>query len=378
MIRSLSLDNYRGFRHFELHDLGRVNLIVGTNNSGKTSILEAVNLLAAHGDVSALWRTLWRRGEDYVEEDAPTARCLDVRRLFNGHEIEIGKSFALTGDTDQTALSLSAEIVPRPTEDLTADEDFVPDDFAESGTGFDADQPSAFYIRWGQDSGTWGMADVMPGGGVALSSLQRALRRPEGHVRNVRFITAASLSPDTVIGLFEGVVLMPEEATVIKALKIIDSSIERIAPIATGRLHRFPQRTSSNRGGILVKCKDIDFPIPIGSMGEGIWRLLGLALSLVRTEGGILVIDEIDTGLHYSVMERMWKLVVETARDLDIQVFATTHSRDCYDSLAAVCNAEVSTNSDITIQRIERGKTHSVAYSEQEIIAAAENGLEVR
>ena len=49
--------------------------------------------------------------------------------------------------------------------------------------------------------------------------------------------------------------------------------------------------------------------IPIGSMGDGIWRLLGLALALALTEGGILLVDEIDTGLHYSVMENMWKLV---------------------------------------------------------------------
>ena len=50
MIRSLLLENYRGFRRFELHDLGRVNLIVGTNNAGKTSVLEAVHILEARSE----------------------------------------------------------------------------------------------------------------------------------------------------------------------------------------------------------------------------------------------------------------------------------------------------------------------------------------
>jgi hypothetical protein len=113
-------------------------------------------------------------------------------------------------------------------------------------------------------------------------------------------------------------------------------------------------------------------------MGDGIWRLLGLALALARTEGGILLVDEIDTGLHYGVMEDMWKLVNETARKHNIQVFATTHSRDCYESLAAVCRDTVSVNSEVTIQRVERGKAKSTAYSEQEIIAAAKRGMEVR
>jgi AAA15 family ATPase/GTPase len=113
-------------------------------------------------------------------------------------------------------------------------------------------------------------------------------------------------------------------------------------------------------------------------MGDGIWRLLGLALALARTENGILLIDEIDTGLHYSVMENMWKLVNETAKNHNIQVFATTHSRDCYESLAAVCRDSVSMRSEVTIQRLERGETKSVAYTEQEIVAAANRGMEVR
>jgi AAA15 family ATPase/GTPase len=110
-------------------------------------------------------------------------------------------------------------------------------------------------------------------------------------------------------------------------------------------------------------------------MGDGIWRLLGIALSLVTTRGGVLLIDEIDTGLHYSVLVDMWRLVLETARSLDVQVFATTHSRDCYEALAAV--AEPGRN-EISLQRIERGKASAIAFSEAEIRQAAERGLEVR
>src|SRR6202034_3737992 len=94
------------------------------------------------------------------------------------------------------------------------------------------------------------------------------------------------------------------------------------------------------RSSIFVKCTGIDERIPIGSMGDGIWCLLGIALHLVATRNGVLLIDEIDTGLHYSVMETMWKLVLKTAERLDIQVFATTHSRDCYEALAAISRAD--------------------------------------
>jgi len=118
--------------------------------------------------------------------------------------------------------------------------------------------------------------------------------------------------------------------------------------------------------------------IPIGTLGEGIWRLLGIALALVRARGGTLLIDEIDTGLHYSIMSKMWRLVLETAQRLDVQVFATTHSRDCFESLASIARVDVSEGSEVTIQRLETDRSRTVNFTEQEIVLAAERGIEVR
>ena len=99
---------------------------------------------------------------------------------------------------------------------------------------------------------------------------------------------------------------------------------------------------------------------------------------MVHSANGILLVDEIDTGLHHTVMKDMWKFLYDAAEQYDVQVFATTHSRDCYQSLAVVCRDWVAENSDATIQRIEREREDSVAYTEQEIIAAAERDSEVR
>jgi hypothetical protein len=71
------------------------------------------------------------------------------------------------------------------------------------------------------------------------------------------------------------------------------------------------------------------------------------------------------------VLVDMWRLVLETARSLDVQVFATTHSRDCYEALAAVAEPG---RTEISLQRIERGKVKAVAFSELEIRQAAERG----
>lgn len=58
--------------------------------------------------------------------------------------------------------------------------------------------------------------------------------------------------------------------------------------------------------------------------------MLGLALAIVNARNGFLLVDEIDTGLHFSAMYDMWKLIWKTAKRLNVQVFATTHNSDCF------------------------------------------------
>ena len=381
MLKSLTLENYRGFHRFELHDLGRVNLIVGTNNAGKTSVLEAVHILEALGEFGPIWSTLSRRGEDFFEEsEASRTRYIDVRRLFHGHEAIVDSRLSLNAETDQGHDQFTA-LITEPTPDEQADASPLLENFEPESVSELPPLATALALRWKNTqtkADVSATVDMTRRGGIASNAVRNLARGTESQRIPIRLITASSLSPDTVGELFDQVVLTPDEDFVTEALRIIEPSIERIASTGTDRGRPTYSRTIGYRGGLFVRCSSIGDRIPIGTMGDGIWRLLGLALALARTEGGILLVDEIDTGLHYEVMENMWKLVNETAKRHNIQVFATTHSRDCYESLAAVCRDSVSENSEVTIQRVERGKTRSTAYSEQEIIAAAQRGMEVR
>jgi len=129
-------------------------------------------------------------------------------------------------------------------------------------------------------------------------------------------------------------------------------------------------------GGLLVLTRDAQRPMPIGSLGDGMWRMFCIAVGLVRSRGGVLLVDEIETGLHYSAMEAMWRLVLQTAERLNVQVFATTHSSDCVNSLAGVCRGP--SPGHVTLQRVELGEDEGVAYSQDEIWAAAQHGVEMR
>jgi hypothetical protein len=85
MISSIRIEGYRGLERFEMSGLGRVNLLVGTNNSGKTSVLEAIYLLASAGDPGALWQMLWRRGERLPPIAMPVGE-----RLVRRGQVELG------------------------------------------------------------------------------------------------------------------------------------------------------------------------------------------------------------------------------------------------------------------------------------------------
>ena len=174
-----------------------------------------------------------------------------------------------------------------------------------------------------------------------------------------------------VVRTFSKFVLTPREESITQALRCVEPAVERIAPVADEpvRLDRY------SPGGVVLKLRDVTDRVPIGSMGDGMWRILGLALSIASADGGVLLVDEIDTGLHYSVMEDMWRMISERAAALSVQVFATTHSRDCYESLAAIAKSDTG---DVTIQRIDRDREEAVRFSREAIVAVAERGIEVR
>ncbi|MBC6434711.1 ATP-binding protein, partial [Nostoc sp. HG1] len=149
---------------------------------------------------------------------------------------------------------------------------------------------------------------------------------------------------------------------------------QRIAPVSS----RKSRYSLDSRGGFFVLLSDSNQRVPIGSMGDGIWRILGLALATVCAKDGYLFVDEIDTGLHFTAMSDMWKLIWETAKRLNVQVFATTHNSDCWTSLASIAEQEDATEDGIRIHRIEKGKETSVVFTEPQIVIAAEREIEVR
>jgi AAA15 family ATPase/GTPase len=125
---------------------------------------------------------------------------------------------------------------------------------------------------------------------------------------------------------------------------------------------------------------DIGMPrlVPIPFMGDGVKRVLSIVLAIASASGGVVLIDEIENGLHYSVQKQVWQAIAEAARRLDVQVFATTHSWECLAKAhEAFAEDEVY---DFRWHRLQevRGEIQVVSHDREMIEAALYNGVEIR
>lgn len=369
MIHSLALSGYRGFPRFAMNGLGRINLLVGKNNCGKTTLLEALHLLWSANDLGALWQTLARRGEQPIPEIPPGRQPqqeVEVAHLFTGHQVAFGGEFSIESTNQTPARSVKYQIAEPKVQD----------------------NPTLFNLLLSQDPAGVGMALKITGAprvNVPVIPLTRRaslrndiynqastmMRASKTIGEAVQFIATESLNVGQLNQIWNDIALKAEEELVIRALRFIDPEIERIAPLTVPFYWGVP-----NRGGFVVRRKGED-RVPIGSFGDGIWRMFALAVALSRAKGSMLLIDEIDTGLHYTVMTEMWRFVNDVAKEFDIQVFATTHSYDCVHSLAAICRDVENSESEITIYRIESGKTEFIRFTEAQIKIAADRDLEI-
>jgi len=347
-ITSVEIDGFRCFKKLRVDGLARVNLIVGANNSGKTVLLEAIEAVVSRESSAALHRASVERGEfrrRRVVQGADEAGLeLAVRHWFHGHVLAPGVGFTVraTGDRE---FSVSRVI-----------EALRPSDPASPGMGF--------WLAMGKPgSAAVGLAEegwLYIGFPSDLSTAGLRLRPPVG------FVTTDRLSPGELAPLWTNVVLTPGEQHTIEALRLIAPEIERIAIV------------ESDGPSARVLLRGAESPSPLGTLGEGVSRIFALAMRLVLAQGGFLLIDEIENGLHWSVMPKVWRFLVETALARDVQVFATTHSKDWLEGLAALHRDQPELAAHVSVHRLEAGRETSVRFDASRIAEYVEMELETR
>ncbi|MXZ31255.1 MAG: ATP-binding protein [Acidimicrobiia bacterium] len=218
---------------------------------------------------------------------------------------------------------------------------------------------------------------------VAMSHLnipiQRSLflRRESELAPEIRCETLGpGLPANTDLARFwDKVALTDDEDKAVGALNLIfGNKVERVAMVGDGAQLRF------GGGGrrVVVKMLEESIPVPLKSLGDGAVRLFGVALALANSQDGFLVIDEAENGIHHSVQDSFWKMVMQTAHEKNVQVFVTTHGLDCVGGFARAASDLDEVGGALVRLERENGHINAVEYSEKNLQAATKYGIEVR
>ena len=325
LINSLEITGYRTFRHLEIPKLGRVNLIVGKNNVGKTALLEAIELYAVKVDSKIVRSILSARDElsetnGHSKNNALHDATKDIKNLFHDRPNLQQKipPFEIKVNSDST-LTLSVGIRWSrfyPTRNGTVEylREIPVDNLDELPNLPDA-KPLIEVSLNRQPIFTYQLDTIYH---------PPAIDRKLSETIVVQLIPSAGLSRKEVSDLWDQTALTDAEDLVIESLKMLAPKVHRLNFL--GRDKDESLRTP------FVKLTDLAEPVQLRSMGEGMNRLLGLSMALTAGRMGLLLVDEVETGFHYSILPQVWKLIFETAAKLNVQVFATTHSWECIEA----------------------------------------------
>ena len=375
---SLTIKRFRGFKEMHLPELGRVTLLTGENGVGKSTILEAAQIYASAGDPNIITNILENR-EDVVVNEDEDGDPIDIPNhgsLFFGYgEPEVGNFIEIGGcGTENTLRVELSNFEAKELENIPASwlsSTYVRDGFKclAVSSGSDRKTVSKFPFFHSKERRIAGHVPPTRMPRRSWWSYRGINRRIKEQQIPYEKLGPGLPSNAKIASRYETVELTSEGERILDVLRFIKPSIERLASQGS-RKYDVPR--------MMVKLKGADSPVPLKSMGDGIVHLLGLAVMLINAKGGLLLIDEVENGFHYSLFPKLWRFIMQTAQDNNAQVIAATHNWDCFKGFAQV--ARDMGNIEGRVIRIERNGEETVAipYSEEEALVAAKSDIEVR
>lgn len=376
MINSIDIKNYRNLKELKISSLGNVNLITGKNNTGKSTVLEAIALYTSKGDLNLIYQLLGDRGENFRQpessKNSTESNIRSLSSLFNnrivGFEKENAISIGMPEDTlfgqqlsnDSLLMRFVRfhDEVQNDSKGLTTRKRTIIDESNDKQIPI---FKFGFEIRMGESSYIVSLDEDRP--------YRFGYRSLNLSANNYQFIRTRNIDREINGKLFDNIALTEKEEYVIEALKIIEESTERIA---------FIEENARERTAV-IKVSDVKNILPLRSMGDGINRILTIILALVNCDKGYLLIDEFENGLHYSVQEQLWQIIFTLAEKLNIQVFATTHSEDCIRGFENVLNdKKYNFNGKLIRLENDRGLIKQIEFNAEELRVATDNDIETR
>ena len=367
MLDDFIIEDFRSFNYLYLGPFGEVNLFVGRNNVGKTTALEAIRLYFSD-DWQKMVDLLISRDEYLFRNRRKKASSgydvapLSFESLFNGRPpLETHPAFVL-GPTIGPALTVRFTWLRRVEEEESATIRYVPE-FVDND--LESDVLPGFIFE--------GKTKLL----VPLDRMERVVRRrvTTPTQQNVVYLPSSGMPPDQLGRIWDSVALTEDEDVVVDTLQAIVPTLEKLVLVQS------PNARSERL--LMAKLAEFAEPVPFKSLGDGVLHLLGLVLALLSARNGVLLADEVENGLHFSVQAKFWEIMLRQARAWKVQVFSTTHSWDC---VRGLMEADLLSEQDselfasaalFRLEKIGDG-FRSIAFTSDELMIANREDIEVR
>jgi ABC-type cobalamin/Fe3+-siderophores transport system ATPase subunit len=348
----IKIENFRQFESITLEDIGQFNLILGDNNVGKTSLLEALlfmndrnlyyyNLAFAY---IARNNTL-----PVIHEDGEVSYKISKNIVFdflkkNAKNKEI--NFELEEQRNHWKFTLRRPTTEEVKKELDIDKTIDIDD----------------YIGMVSDDGT-----------IKIDELSLILKKlnPQDLIKMQLIPFGKGFDRTLAKSYYDNIDKdKKNRQAFLNSMKIFIPSIDRIT-------------ADTESGEIDIEETVSDVSAPLHQYGEGANKLFRILVQITLQKGKKLLIDEIDAGIHYSHFLEFWKIILKVAKENDVQIFATTHNLECLQYFKEVLELEEmqelqELSRTITLRRLPN--SHLKAYTRlfKEFEYEIDNELEIR
>jgi len=357
MLSNLEIENFRGIRELSIKDMRRLVLLSGNNNVGKSTVLEAIFLMMDHLSPDSFSRMNAFRGISI-----PANGVGLWEPLFYRMDPENAIKIQTTRGEDVLTLSYTKDdsYIPAQNRD-------IPKNVAGS---FQFSAKMNYTLRF--DFRIEGSVDYSEVGHYTTgeSGILREMADNNGDKRFMQptytsFVNNSFVRTDrALLDRMGKAEINGEKEKVIGFLQRIDPSISDIVTLS---INGVPQLYINTNKKLL----------PVQFSGDGINKLLYIVLSIMDAKNGILLIDEIDTGFHYSMYKDLWKMVSDVSRDYNCQVIATTHS---YENIIGAIEGVKDNSEDFAYYRLgyDKDELKSFRSSYDLLKSALRSDMEVR
>lgn len=356
---SFEMNHFRGLESLKIGPFSRVNLITGINGVGKTAVLEGLFLhIGVLNPQLALRVNLWRGLGAFGERTGVLWKTLFW-------QFRTGEPIVLAGtDSNGKRRVLTINTIPSLP---TVEKDATGGASLDVSKGIDNDLLLEYKDEKGRVSKARGIPELVSRGDQVRLQLRTDPPVATTWSPGVFLNSWRQGVSEEEVQRFSELRIRNQDHLVLDVLKHLDPRLEGLEILSP-----------HGAGMIYGHLRGLDEPVPLALLGDGVRRVTSLVLAMGYARDGTLLVDEIENGIHHSVLGHLWTAIGYAAELFNTQVVATTHSLECI--IAAYQAFRNRMPFDLTLHRLDRtdGETRAIAYDEESMEGALSIPMEVR